>query len=127
MTKLFVTAATAVLLLSGAAQAGPGAPNNQLPQKFRGDWVEIDNDIPNLRLKLTGSSVSFGSTPCKFIEVSVANESSTAFSVKWLCPGAIVPIEARFELRKIWGKEVLVESSVVTPSDASVSIYARPR
>jgi hypothetical protein len=76
-------------------------------------------------MKVTGSSVSFGSSAdaCKFTDVHVANEASTAFSVTWQCRygGA----EATFSLRKIWGKEVLVTASVNTSSDASVSIYQR--
>jgi hypothetical protein len=122
MTIKHLLLAAAVLVIPSMVQAA-----NQLPTKFWGDWVEVDGSpAAGYHIKLTGTTVSFGSEVCKFTSIELANEESTAFEVTWHCPGQVsgVQIKAGFRLTKIWGKEALVSGG---DSPTNVSIYQRAR
>src|SRR5262249_47605991 len=100
----------------------------QLPKRFWGEWISIDGSDGGIHMKVSVAAITFGGLrSCKFTNVEVANEESTAFLVNWHCLGdaAGVEIKLGFRLMKIWGKEALVIVNAEDPT--SVSVYQRQR
>jgi hypothetical protein len=120
-TKLTAAATLAVGLMFSA---GAVARYTELPKRFWGEWIPIDGSYP-VRMKLSGTTVNFGPSPCRFTNIELANEEETAFDVKWHCPESAAGVETRtlFRLMKIWGKEALVSVNVEDPT--AISVYQR--
>jgi hypothetical protein len=100
----------------------------ELPKKFWGTWVDATTRIDLAPMKLSSKGVTHGSGPgCYFTKVEVTNEEATAFNVDWRCPKypKMLTVETAFALKKVGGKDTLVQVDRENPS--YVSIYHRKK